>query len=365
MIEFIDVEKTYKKSGVDALKGISFRIEDGEFVFIIGKSGSGKSTLMKCITAEEKPTSGQVLIDDFDIAHMSRALIPVLRRNIGMVYQDFRLIESKTVRENISFAGEIIGVNPKSMNSSVQLVLNMVGLKEKADSYPEELSGGEQQRVAIARAMLNNPQLIVADEPTGNLDPETSENIMALLQQINNSGTTVLVCTHDSNLVDKMKKRVIEISDGLIRRDEKDSQYRQIRRDIPEVISMNSKEAGVTYGDEESDGQEETPKAIENTPGFCFGDEEKPVIPAENEAAVDSLFEEKADVQEKPIEQPALEPELEVPSSSESAQNEETAEDKKEENNKEENNKEDSDDWIKSMNLDEFDIDLDISEDDE
>lgn len=224
MIRFDKVEKTYK-SGVDALKGISFKIEDGEFVFIIGKSGSGKSTLMKCITCEEKPTSGDVYIDGFKISDMSRALVPVLRRQLGMIYQDFRLISTKTVAENIAFAGEIIGVPRPIINDTVQFVLNIVGLKEKSNCYPDELSGGEQQRVAIARALFNSPQLIVADEPTGNLDPETSENIMALLSEINKSGTTVLICTHDSNLVDRMKKRVIEIDSGLIIRDEFDADY--------------------------------------------------------------------------------------------------------------------------------------------
>ena len=229
MIDFIDVEKTYK-TGVDALKGVSFTIEDGEFVFIIGKSGSGKSTLLKCITCEEKPTKGKVTIDNFDISHMPRALIPVLRRKIGMIYQDFRLIESKTVAENVSFAGEIIGVPKKSLDNTVMFCLSLVGLREKANSYPQELSGGEQQRVAIARALVNNPSLIVADEPTGNLDPETSEAIMAMLLDINRNGTsgnktTVIICTHDQTMVDRLKKRVIEIEGGLIVRDEKESGY--------------------------------------------------------------------------------------------------------------------------------------------
>ena len=213
MIDFIDVEKTYA-SGVEALKGINLTIEDGEFVFVIGKSGSGKSTLLKCITCEERPTSGKVTIDNFDISHMSRALVPYLRRKIGMIYQDFRLIETKTVAENVAFAGEIIGVPKQSLMNTVQICLSVVGLKDKADCYPQELSGGEQQRVAIARAMVNNPSLIVADEPTGNLDPETSEAIMAMLLEINrNGGTTVIICTHDSTMVDRMKQRVIEIEE--------------------------------------------------------------------------------------------------------------------------------------------------------
>ena len=232
MIDFINVEKTYK-TGVDALKGVCFTIEDGEFVFIIGKSGSGKSTLLKCITCEEKPTKGKVTIDNFDISHMPRALIPVLRRKIGMIYQDFRLIESKTVAENVSFAGEIIGVPKKSLDNTGMFCLSLVGFREKANAYPQELSGGEQQRVAIARALVNNPSLIVADEPTGNLDPETSEAIMAMLLDINRNGTsgnktTVIICTHDQTMVDRMKKRVIEIEDGLIVRDESESGYKEI-----------------------------------------------------------------------------------------------------------------------------------------
>ncbi len=228
MIKFQNVKKTYKNSGAnakEALRGVSFLIDDGEFVFVIGKSGSGKSTLLKCMNCEERPNEGTITIDGFPISGMSRALVPVLRRQVGMVFQDFRLIDTKTVAENISFAGEIIGMSRKSLHQKVQLVLNIVGLKDKADAYPQQLSGGECQRVAIARAMLNNPKIIIADEPTGNLDPETSENIMGLLLDINRSGTTVIVCTHDANMVDKMKKRVIEIEDGIVVRDQEDSAY--------------------------------------------------------------------------------------------------------------------------------------------
>lgn len=251
MIRFENVHKTYK-TGTDALRGVTFTIRDGEFVFIIGKSGSGKSTLMKCITREEKPTEGLVIIDKFCISKMPRALIPILRRQIGIIYQDFRLIETKTVEENIAFAGEIIGVPRKKLHQMVDIVLGAVGLRDKANSMPLELSGGEQQRVAIARAMLNSPKLIVADEPTGNLDPETSEAIMALLAEINRNGTAVVVCTHDSNLVDAMKKRVIEVDDGLIVRDEKGSGYTaedkhalpqsMLDEFVPEVIPLTTLE---------------------------------------------------------------------------------------------------------------------------
>ncbi len=295
MIEFKDVHKTYK-TGVDALRGISFEIEDGEFVFIIGKSGSGKSTLMKCITCEERPTQGEVLIDGFDISNMSRALVPVLRRQIGMIYQDFRLIETKTVFENIAFAGEIIGIPKKSLAQTVQLVLNIVGLKDKADAYPQELSGGEQQRVAIARAMVNNPKLIVADEPTGNLDPETSENIMAILQEINRSGSTVVVCTHDSNLVDRMKKRVIEIDSGLIARDEEDSKYQHTEKPAEaEFTGYGIENPGFAFGDDpnfkedadysddyDDDGYSNAQKAAANA--FFFGETPPDVVAAQKEA---------------------------------------------------------------------------------
>lgn len=305
MIDFIDVEKTYK-SGVEALKGVSFTIEDGEFVFVIGKSGSGKSTLLKCITCEETPTSGKVTIDNFDISHMSRALVPVLRRRIGMIYQDFRLIETKTVAENVAFAGEIIGVPKQNLMNTVLICLSVVGLKDKADCYPQELSGGEQQRVAIARAMVNNPSLIVADEPTGNLDPETSEAIMAMLLEINrNGGTTVIICTHDSAMVDRMKQRVIEIEDGLIARDEKRSGYKGDTADTEAYMPHASRTSGygsssngVAFGDDEeySDGYDDPGYGSEPVPdhngGLVFGEEkatDKPVISVTRESLFDEM----------------------------------------------------------------------------
>lgn len=239
MIRFDNVHKKYK-TGTDALRGITFKIEDGEFVFVIGKSGSGKSTLMKMITREERPTSGYVLMDRFPISKMQNALVPTLRRQIGMIFQDFRLIESKNVFENIAFAGEIVGMPTKKLTQMVGIVLGIVDLRHKAASMPCELSGGEKQRVAIARAMVNDPKIIVADEPTGNLDPETSETIMALLEEINRNGSTVIVCTHDSNLVDRMRKRVIEIDEGLIIRDERGSGYCSERPDFCEESEVAS-----------------------------------------------------------------------------------------------------------------------------
>ncbi len=202
------------------MKNVSFKVQDGEFVFIIGLSGSGKSTLVKLLTCEENPSNGKVFIDGYEISFLRRSLIPYLRRNIGMVFQDFRLIYSKTVYENVAFAMEIIGASSSLIKRRVPIVLSIVGLRDKAATKANHLSGGEQQRVVIARAMVNNPMLILADEPTGNLDPVNSESIMALLEEINLSGTTVIVCTHESNIVNKMHRRVIEISDGCLVRDE-------------------------------------------------------------------------------------------------------------------------------------------------
>jgi cell division transport system ATP-binding protein len=227
LIEFNRVSMTYQ-TGTIALKDVSFKVEDGEFVFIIGRSGAGKSTLVKLLTCEEKPSGGQVLIDHFDISRIKRSLVPYLRRNIGMVFQDFRLIYTKTVYENVAFAMEIIGSSPKMIRRRVPIVLSIVGLRDKANARPGELSGGEQQRVGIARAMVNNPMLILADEPTGNLDPANSESVMALLDEINRGGTTIIICSHDRDMVDRMKKRVIEINDGCLVRDESAGSYVQV-----------------------------------------------------------------------------------------------------------------------------------------
>lgn len=320
MIDFIDVKKTYR-SGVEALKGVSFTIDDGDFVFVIGKSGSGKSTLLKCITCEESPSEGSVRIDGFDIAHMSRALVPVLRRQIGMIYQDFRLIETKTVAENVAFAGEIVGVPPKSLANTVSICLSAVGLKDKANAYPQELSGGEQQRVAIARAMVNNPKLIVADEPTGNLDPDTSESIMAMLLEINKNGktsgnkTTVIICTHDSNLVDRMKQRVIEIDGGLIIRDEKASGYTEDRKkEAPSVITSedygNLPGGDLAFGEDSAYSDSYDDQGYEQKAGgFVFGDSaQETYVPVEEPAPA----QEETEIPSEMLleEEPAAEPEV-------------------------------------------------------
>ena len=195
MIRLTDVQKEYD-NGTLALRGISLTIEDGEFVFLVGPSGSGKSTIIKLLTGEIVPTDGRIAINGFSLTNISRAQIPLLRRSIGIIFQDFRLIEQKTVYENLSFAMRAVGKSPREIRKRIPYVLELVGLDKKLDSYPTELSGGEQQRVAIARALINNPSTIIADEPTGNLDPARSLEIMMLLERINRLGTTLVVVTH-------------------------------------------------------------------------------------------------------------------------------------------------------------------------
>ena len=215
MIEFSNVTKSYTE-GNKALRGVSMRIEDGEFVYLVGSSGSGKSTIIKLITGELKPTSGKVHVNRYALERIRKRDIPFLRRTIGVVFQDFRLIEEKTVYDNVAFAMRVIGAKEREIRERVPYVLNLVGLENKAKRLPGTLSGGEQQRLAIARALVNNPSTIIADEPTGNLDAARSFEIMSLLQEINRLGTTMLVVTHDMNLVQQFGNRVIEIDDGLI-----------------------------------------------------------------------------------------------------------------------------------------------------
>ena len=224
MIEFTNVVKAYH-TGNKALKGISMHINDGEFVFLVGPSGSGKSTIIKLITGEIQPTEGNVLVNQFHLESIRSREIPYLRRTVGVVFQDFRLIANKTVYENIAFAMRGIGAREKEIRSRVPYVLELVGLENKGRRHPGELSGGEQQRVAIARALVNNPSMIIADEPTGNLDPARSYEIMLLLEEINNLGTTVLVVTHERELVERFTKRVIAIDDGKVISDGMDGYY--------------------------------------------------------------------------------------------------------------------------------------------
>ena len=218
MITMKNVRKAYS-NGADALRGINLEVDDGEFVFLVGPSGSGKSTIVKLLTGEISGTDGEINVNGFDLTRMRASQLSKLRRTIGIIFQDFRLIEDKNVYENVAFAMRVIGAKTKTIKERVDYVLGLVGLAEKKGRMPKALSGGEQQRVAIARALANNPKIIIADEPTGNIDPEMSRELMALLVEINKKGTTVLVVTHEEELVNEFSKRVVVIKDGEIVRD--------------------------------------------------------------------------------------------------------------------------------------------------
>ena len=220
MIELSRVSKTYE-TGSKAVKDISLTIEDGEFVFIVGRSGSGKSTLMKLLLKELEPTKGRIVVNDMDLGKMPRRYIPKYRRRLGVVFQDFRLLKDRTVFENVAFAQRVIGVPTRVIKETVPEMLRLVGLSSKYKAYPRQLSGGEQQRVAIARALINNPEVLLADEPTGNLDSFNTHGIMKLLEEINQRGTTVIVVTHSQEMVDEMNKRVITMERGSIISDER------------------------------------------------------------------------------------------------------------------------------------------------
>ena len=225
MIQFTDVTKSYTE-GNTALNGVNLQIEDGEFVFLVGPSGSGKSTIMKIITGELKPTSGQVHVNGYNLERMRKRDIPFMRRTLGVVFQDFRLINKMTVYDNVAYAMRVIGAKESEIKERVPYVMDLVGLTGKERRHPNEMSGGEQQRLAIARALVNNPSTIIADEPTGNLDPARSFELMALLQEINNLGTTMLVVTHEKELVERFDKRVIAIDEGVVISDGMDGYYR-------------------------------------------------------------------------------------------------------------------------------------------
>ena len=214
MIRLIDAEKVYE-NGTHALKGVSFTVEDGEFAFLVGPSGSGKSTIIKLLTGEIVPTAGRVMVNGFSMSRIHERQIPYMRRTIGVIFQDFRLIANKTVYDNLALAMRAVGAQPKELRSRIPYVLALVGLADKGSRYPDELSGGEQQRVAIARALVNNPST-VADEPTGNLDPARSLEIMTLLERINALGTTVIVVTHERGLVNHFNKRIILLNEGRV-----------------------------------------------------------------------------------------------------------------------------------------------------
>lgn len=218
MIKLVDVTKEYP-NGVLAARGVSFRIEKGEFVFLVGASGSGKSTLLKMIMHEEIPTGGEIYVNGYNVHDMPRHEIPFLRRSLGVVFQDFRLLPNKTAYDNVAFAMQMVEASPRDIRRQVPLALGLVGLSKKAKSLPSQMSGGEQQRVVLARALVNNPAVLIADEPTGNLDPKNSWEIMTLLEEINQRGTTVVVATHEKSIVDSMKKRVIAMDQGRLVRD--------------------------------------------------------------------------------------------------------------------------------------------------
>ncbi len=224
MIDFKNVVKTYP-NGTVALKGISVHIDDGEFVFIVGHSGAGKTTLTKLLLCEEKPTSGNLIVGDYDLSRIPNYKIPHYRRGLGVVFQDFRLLPNKTVYENVAFAMRVVGTAPGKIRRRVPAILNTVNLADKNNSFPDEISGGEQQRVALARALANNPNVIIADEPTGNIDPQMSLEIMNLLMKINKLGKTVIVVTHERELVNYYKQRVIVIKDGVLVEDKLGGTY--------------------------------------------------------------------------------------------------------------------------------------------
>ena len=215
MIRLKDVEMEYE-NGTRAIRGITLTIEDGEFVFLVGPSGSGKSTIIKLLTGEVEPCAGRIMINGFSVSNISERQIPLMRRTLGVIFQDFRLISKKTVYDNLEFVMRAVGASPREIRERIPYVLELVGLADKADHYPDELSGGEQQRVAIARALVNNPTTIIADEPTGNLDPDRSLELMSLLGRINELDTTVVVVTHEKDLVNRFSKRVVTLDHGEI-----------------------------------------------------------------------------------------------------------------------------------------------------
>lgn len=225
MIEFVNVTKQFEDAGNIALENVSFKIENGEFVFLVGSSGAGKTTITKLLMRETNVSEGEVFLDGIDVTKLPDKEIPYLRRKMGVVFQDFRLLEDRTVYENVEFAMRVVGAGRREIRKRVPEVLSEVGLNYKAKMYPRQLSGGEQQRVALARALANHPLILIADEPTGNLNPKTAMEIMEIFEEINRMGTTIIMATHAKDIVDIMKKRVIEVQDGKIVRDEVGGEY--------------------------------------------------------------------------------------------------------------------------------------------
>ena len=244
MISISNVSKTYKGAPSPALNDVSLEIQKGDFVFLVGASGSGKSTLLRLMFREETPSAGQVFVLGENLVRIPSRRVPFFRRKIGVVFQDFRLLPNKTVFENVAFTLQVLGKSSAFISEAVPDVLNLVGLGEKSGWLPSELSGGEQQRVALARAIVNKPAILLADEPTGNLDPETAGGIMALLEKINQSGTTVVMATHDVGTVDRLKRRVIELKGGIIVRDDRKSGYKEALADTGQLnLNVNGESA--------------------------------------------------------------------------------------------------------------------------
>ncbi len=238
MIEFRNVSKVYN-NGTEALHNINLTVEKGEFVFIVGSSGAGKSTFLKLITCEESPNEGQVIIDGEDVSHIRKGKIPYVRRKMGMVFQDFRLIDHMTVYDNVAFAMRVVGASPKTIKKRVPYILSLVGLQHKAKHYPNEMSGGERQRVGLARALVNNPSMIIADEPTGNIDPALSFEIVDLLSEINRRGTTILMVTHEHSLVKHFHKRIIQIHSGEVVADTAQNTRERRQSTEPETMEID------------------------------------------------------------------------------------------------------------------------------
>ncbi|MBQ9227269.1 MAG: cell division ATP-binding protein FtsE [Eubacterium sp.] len=293
MIELKDVTKVYDSNGTKALDKVNMKIEDGEFVFVVGASGAGKSTLLKLIMHEEKPTEGEVIVNGYSSKTLKKRKVPYYRRTMGIVFQDFRIIPKMSVYDNVAFAMRVIGAREKDIRKRVPYILNLVGLSKKARSMPNELSGGEQQRVSLARALVNNPDLIIADEPTGNVDPEMSHEIVDLLTKINNSGTTVVMVTHEHELVRTFQRRVIVIQNGQVVSDTPDPTYAQFKtQQHEEVTDMFYFEESVQQ-DQVADVFESVVKGSEEAAADGAEKEEKPETAAAE--PVEEKTEEKAE----------------------------------------------------------------------
>jgi cell division ATP-binding protein FtsE len=271
VIEFRGVSKVYD-SGDVGVENATFRVDRGEFVFLVGSTGSGKSTLMRLLIKEHDPSAGTIRVSGRDLADIDHKRVPYYRRNIGVVFQDFKLLPNRTVYDNVAYALQVTGGSRKEIREKVPDILRLTGLSTKLHNYPDQLSGGEQQRVSVARAFVNHPPLLLADEPTGNLDPETSIGIMQLLYRINKAGTTVMVATHDSHLVDRMRRRVIELQSGRIIRDEDDGLYRQADQNTAEFGAMLRGDDGMPL---QRRGKTARQRSAEELFDEAFGDDDK------------------------------------------------------------------------------------------